>query len=191
MVTTVSDRIRGTSSQCAIVLQKVRKNLSCELLFYWHKFQGLPFLLRLLDAQSRHPFRPMSWLLLPDSGVRAASVLWSQRLVLVKQQLSDPQSFAAAVPPSTHSIALVAGLVCSPHSPRPPDPSAIVLRPATLLSLHQARRNRKYRRLFSSQRGGKPGPKGPSKELIEAVVQMKQRNPAWAVRASLSRYLGF
>ena len=40
-------------------------------------------------------------------------------------------------------------------------------------------RNRKYRLLFSSKYRGKPGPKGPNKELIEAVVQMKQRNPAW------------
>jgi len=33
--------------------------------------------------------------------------------------------------------------------------------------------------LFSSKRRGRPGPKRPKKELIEAVVQMKQRNPAW------------
>jgi len=28
-------------------------------------------------------------------------------------------------------------------------------------------------------RRAKPGPKGPSAELIRAVVQMKQRNPTW------------
>ena len=33
--------------------------------------------------------------------------------------------------------------------------------------------------LFSSKRRGRPGPKRPDKELIEAVVHMKQRNPAW------------
>ena len=38
-------------------------------------------------------------------------------------------------------------------------------------------KNRKYRLLFSPKRRGKPGPKGPGKDLIEAVVQMKQRNP--------------
>jgi hypothetical protein len=37
----------------------------------------------------------------------------------------------------------------------------------------------KYRLLFSPKPRGKPGPKGPGKDLIEAVVQMKQRNPAW------------
>jgi putative transposase len=40
-------------------------------------------------------------------------------------------------------------------------------------------KNRKYRLLFSPKRRGKPGPKGPGKDLIEAVVQMKQRNAAW------------
>jgi transposase InsO family protein len=37
----------------------------------------------------------------------------------------------------------------------------------------------KYRLLFSTNRRRKPGPKGPSAELIRAVVQMKQRNPNW------------
>jgi transposase InsO family protein len=38
---------------------------------------------------------------------------------------------------------------------------------------------RKYRMLFSPNRCRKPGPKGPSTELIRAVVEMKQRNPNW------------
>jgi len=33
--------------------------------------------------------------------------------------------------------------------------------------------------LFSSKRRRKPGPKGPSAELVHAVVEMKQRNPHW------------
>src|SRR5216684_4320906 len=57
--------------------------------------------------------------------------------------------------------------------------SAIVLKPSTLLHLHQALRNRKYRRLFSSQQRRRSGPRGPRRELIDAVVQMKQRNPTW------------
>ena len=57
--------------------------------------------------------------------------------------------------------------------------SAITLKPSTLLNLHQAMKNRKYRLLFSPKRRGTPGPKGPGKDLIEAVVQMKQRNPTW------------
>jgi putative transposase len=33
--------------------------------------------------------------------------------------------------------------------------------------------------LFSSQRAGRPGPKGPKEELIDVVVAMKRRNPNW------------
>ena len=57
--------------------------------------------------------------------------------------------------------------------------SAIVLKPSTLLGLHKALSKQKYRVLFSPNRRRKPGPKGPSAELIDAVVEMKQRNPNW------------
>jgi putative transposase len=57
--------------------------------------------------------------------------------------------------------------------------SAIVLKPSTLLHFHDLLRRRKYRMLFSPQRGRRPGPKGPKKELIDAVVAIKQRNPIW------------
>jgi transposase InsO family protein len=57
--------------------------------------------------------------------------------------------------------------------------SAIVFKPTTLLHLHRALIQRKYRRLFSSNRPVKPGPKGPSQDVIAAVVDMKQRNPSW------------
>jgi putative transposase len=33
--------------------------------------------------------------------------------------------------------------------------------------------------LFSSNHNRQPGPKGPSAELVHAVVEMKQRNPRW------------
>jgi putative transposase len=57
--------------------------------------------------------------------------------------------------------------------------SAIVVKPSTLLSLHRALTTRKYRRLFSSKAPTKPGPKGPSQDVISAVVDMKQQNPTW------------
>src|SRR5713101_917349 len=57
--------------------------------------------------------------------------------------------------------------------------SAIVLKPSTLLSLHRALTNRKYRRLFSSKVPKKPGPKGPNQQVMAAVVDMKRRNPMW------------
>jgi putative transposase len=57
--------------------------------------------------------------------------------------------------------------------------SAIVLKPSTLLHLQRVMRKRKYRMLFSPGRRRRPGPKGPAKELIDAVVAMKRRNPNW------------
>src|SRR3984893_4111535 len=55
---------------------------------------------------------------------------------------------------------------------------AIGIRPSTLLALHQALVRRKYRRLFSSSPcPKKPGPKGPSEALIQAIGELKSRNP--------------
>lgn len=56
--------------------------------------------------------------------------------------------------------------------------SAIVLKPATLLAFHRMLVKRKYRELFSPKRKpAKPGPKGPSPELVVAIVETKRRNP--------------
>jgi putative transposase len=55
--------------------------------------------------------------------------------------------------------------------------SAIVLKPSTLLAIHKAMSKRKYRLLFSPDLRRKPGPRGPSAELVGAVVEMKRRNP--------------
>ena len=57
--------------------------------------------------------------------------------------------------------------------------SAIVLRPSTLLRFHHMLIKRKYRLLFSANDRRRPGPKGPTKELIDAVIEMKRRNPSW------------
>ena len=57
--------------------------------------------------------------------------------------------------------------------------SAIALKPSTLLALHKAMSQREYRMLFSPNRGRTPGRKGPSAELIRAIVEMKQRIPNW------------
>jgi putative transposase len=59
---------------------------------------------------------------------------------------------------------------------------AVVLRPSTLLAFHSALVKRKYRLLFSARRRGRPGPKGPSPELIEAIVAIKERNRSWGCR---------
>ncbi len=59
---------------------------------------------------------------------------------------------------------------------------AVVLRPSTLRAFHAALVKRKYRQLFSPKTTGKPGPKGPSPELVAAIVETKRRNPSWGCR---------
>ena len=54
---------------------------------------------------------------------------------------------------------------------------AVILKPRTLFRFHEALKKRKYRWLFSSGGHRRPGPKGPSKELIDAIVEFKRRNP--------------
>jgi hypothetical protein len=57
--------------------------------------------------------------------------------------------------------------------------AAIIIKPSTLLSFHNALKKRKYRQLYSPRGGRKPGPKGPSREVIKAIIEMKRRNPRY------------
>ncbi len=63
--------------------------------------------------------------------------------------------------------------------PRRIQRAAVIIRPSTLLRFHALLKSRKYRLLYSSGRKGKPGPKGPSPELIQAIVGLKLRNPCF------------
>jgi putative transposase len=55
----------------------------------------------------------------------------------------------------------------------------LLMRPARVLRSAIVLVQRKYRLLFSPKSGRQPGPKGPSRELIAAVLEMKRRNPIW------------
>src|ERR1019366_8366834 len=48
-----------------------------------------------------------------------------------------------------------------------------LLKPRTLFRFHEALKKCKYRWLFSSGGHRRPGPQGPSKELIDAIVEIK------------------
>ena len=63
----------------------------------------------------------------------------------------------------------------------------VIIKPYTLLRFHNALKKRKYRLLYSPGGGRKPGPKGPSKEVINTIVEMKRRNP----RFGCPRIIGF
>src|SRR5438876_2639110 len=99
--------------------------------------------------------------------------------VLVKHQLLILNRSRRRSPNLRLADRVVAGLCTLLMRPSRLVRAAIVLKPSTLLRLHRALRTRKYRRLFSSTAPRKPGPKGPSREVIAAVVDMKQRNPTW------------
>lgn len=55
--------------------------------------------------------------------------------------------------------------------------TAIIIKPAMLLKFHQALIRHKYQLLYSNKTQKKSGPKGPSQELINLILEMKQRNP--------------
>ncbi|MCB1937291.1 MAG: transposase [Nitrosomonas sp.] len=57
--------------------------------------------------------------------------------------------------------------------------SNVIFKTSTFLHFHKILVNRKYHRLFSSRKMAKPGPKGPSMELIRAIVELKQRNTSY------------
>ncbi len=98
--------------------------------------------------------------------------------LLVKHQLLILNRSRTRAPNLRASDRVVAGLCAVFMRPSRLIRTAIVLRPSTLLEFHRLLRQRKYRLLFSP-RWRRPGPKGPSKELVEAIVEMKRRNPRW------------
>jgi putative transposase len=98
--------------------------------------------------------------------------------VLVRHQLLVLSRSRSRSPNLRPSDRMVAGLCAVFIRPGRLIRSAITFKPSTLLRL-RALIQRKYRRLFSSKEPMKPGPKGPSQEVIAAVVDMKQRNPSW------------
>jgi putative transposase len=99
--------------------------------------------------------------------------------VLVKHQLRILNRGRKRAPNLCAADRIIAGLCTLFMRPARVLRSAIVLKPSTLLHLHHLLAKRKYGMLFSPKRGRQPGPKGPNKELIDAVIEMKRRNPNW------------
>ena len=98
--------------------------------------------------------------------------------VLVKQQLLILNRSRHRAPNLCASDRILAGVCALFMRPARVIRSAIVLRPSTILEFHRALRTRKYRWLFSPKRR-RTGPKGPPKDLVDAIVDMKRRNPRW------------
>jgi putative transposase len=98
--------------------------------------------------------------------------------LLLKQQLLVLRRARQRAPNLVLSDRLICGFGSLFLSPGRIRKVAIGLRPSTLLAFHQALVRRKYHRLFSSRPCPKtPGPKGPSDALVQAIVELKSRNP--------------
>src|SRR5437879_1481719 len=93
--------------------------------------------------------------------------------ILLKHQLLILSRCRRRAPNLLVCDRLIAGLCSLFIRPARLIRSAVVVKPSTLLRLHRTLVKRKYRLLFSSTRRKKPGPKGPSDELIRAVVEIK------------------
>ena len=87
----------------------------------------------------------------------------------------QPRAAAGAEPEFVRSLASGSWITVRVAKPKPK--LAVILKPRTLFRFHAALKRRKYRWLFSSGGHRRPGPKGPSKEIIDAIVAFKRRNP--------------
>ena len=102
----------------------------------------------------------------------------AENLLLKQQLIIHSRSRQRAPNLSTRDRTLL-GFMSLFLPPRRIVRAAIIIKPSTLLSFHSALKKRKYRLLYSPRGGKKPGPKGPSREVIDAIVEMKQRNPRY------------
>jgi len=102
--------------------------------------------------------------------------------LLVKHQLLIANRSRARAPVLRPTDRVIVGLCAIFMRPARLLRSAIVLKPATILSFHRSMVKRKYSLLFTPKTRGRPGPTGPSPELILAIVEMKRRNPSFYLR---------
>jgi len=97
--------------------------------------------------------------------------------LLLKQQLLIHSRSRQRAPNLTTQDRTLLGFWAQFLNPRRIPRSAIIIKPIILLRFNAALKKRKYRLLYSPRNGRKPGPKGPSKEVINAIVEMKCCNP--------------
>ena len=89
--------------------------------------------------------------------------------LLLKQQLIIHSRSRQRAPNLTTRDRALLGFMSLFLNPRRIIRAAIIIKPSTLLSFHNALKKRKYRLLYSLRGGRKPGPKGPSKEIIRLL----------------------
>ena len=105
-------------------------------------------------------------------GVKA---IIAESVLLKHQQLIARRSVGKMLRLTTSDRFLCGFLVLFMHPGRI-QKVAVVLKPATLTKFRRALLSCNYHRLFSTQKNRKPGPKGPSYDLVRVIVELKQRN---------------
>ena len=113
--------------------------------------------------------------------------------VLLKHQLLTLQRSRKRAPKLTPWDRLLVAFGSACVSPARMARIAIALRPSTFLRFHQALTKLKYRVLYASEHRRRPGPKGPSAELIAAIIAIKRRNPRFGcvyIAQQISRTFG-
>ena len=114
--------------------------------------------------------------LLRPGGIRAVAA----ESLLLKHQILIGNRARRRAPNLTTVDRVVLGLTTLFVNPRRIPKLGALIKPATLFKFHRALVDRKYRLLFSCSGNRRtPGPKGPSAELIAAIVEMKRRNPSF------------
>ena len=112
--------------------------------------------------------------LLRPGGVRAVAA----ESLLLKHQIMISNRSRQRAPNLTTLDRFVLALTAAFIKPHRISKLSALVTTGTLLKFHKDLVNRKYRLLFSSKGNRrKPGPKGPSPELIAAIVEMRSRNP--------------
>ena len=121
----------------------------------------------------------VTWLrLLPAGGVRAIA---AENIVLRQQLITLSRNHKRA-PRLTFFDKIIFGILTSMTSLKRLQRIAVIIKPTTLLKFHKALVIRKYSLLFSNKSSKKPGPKGPDDNVIDLIIEMKQRNPTYGYR---------
>src|SRR6516165_10654425 len=118
--------------------------------------------------------------LMKPGGIRAVVA----ESVLTRHQILILNRSRKRAPNLRVSDRIIAGLCTLLMHPARVLRCGMVLKPSTLLHFHHLLTKRKYRMLFSSKRGRRPGAKGPAKELIDAVIELKRRKPDLGLSAN-------
>ena len=122
--------------------------------------------------------------LLSPGGARAVVA----ESVLLRHQLLILNRSRERAPNLKPGDRLIAGLCMHMIRPARLLRAAVVLKPSTLMGFDRALAKGECRRLFAPKRRGAPGPKGPSPEPADAILEMKRRNPRFGCQRNAEQH---